>query len=91
MATAVTPCRRDRGVLPHDMKHHPVVVRIMVVSVCLPVRGANMDFDIPGDDTPAGGNDGITEVSAAVRISPPRVDDGHRLTLFGGQHRSRLA
>jgi hypothetical protein len=74
--------RRHRVTLIDDMQNHPVIERVLMVSVPPPARGANVNFDIALLKTPTGSDNGVTQIGAAVIIKPAGINDLDRSILF---------
>ena len=71
--------------LHYDMQNNPVVNWVVVVPVSLPVAGFHMNFYMSFYQSAADSNNSIPEISAAVVISPSRVDYLDWFTVLGEQ------
>jgi hypothetical protein len=67
------------------MQNHPVIQRVPMVSVPPPAGGPDVYFDIPLLETPTGGDNGVTQIGAAVIVGPTGIDDFDRPVLFSDQ------
>ena len=67
------------------MQDYPVIGRVPVVLVSIPVAGPNMNLYVPLDQSLAGGDDGVPEVSPLTIINPARVYYPYWLTAVSSQ------
>ena len=64
-------------VVCHDVEDDAVVGRVAVVAVAVPVRGADVDLDIPRPQLAADAYAGVEEVGARAAVEPALVDNLH--------------
>lgn len=79
------------AIIPHDnVQYHPVIGGITVVSVGLPVAGADVNLDVALENPPTDNDDCIPDVGPVSIIHSPRIENCHRLTVHRGQRHTTL-
>jgi hypothetical protein len=67
------------------MQDYPVIGRVLVMPVSLPITGFDMNLYVPFYYTLAGGNDRVPEISPPVIIPSSRINYPYWLTASCGQ------